>query len=589
MKKQSLIGIPSWLILGTVMILGPIFFLLTLESINRQKGNTQNLLLEKGAALIRSFEAGTRTGMMGMKWGDAQIQRLLSETAVQPDIIYIMITNETGTILAHNEPARIGGTYGKGLDLHEISQSKQMEWRQVSTSDNEKIFEVYRQFAPIRGNFQGRRGHGRHMKNNDRRWFIFNFDDAQKDKGLAIFVGLDMAPLEKVENENIRHTLILGSVLMLVGLAGILSLFLAHAYRAAKSSLSKIRAFSDNLVANMPIGLVAVDPHGKIVSFNQTSENLLQISTNEVLGQNSSAILPPQFLKIVSELQKQTGIIHKEIECPVADDRTIPMEVIATTLQEKDGSFLGHVVLFRDLTEIQELKMEVARKERLASIGSLAAGVAHEIRNPLSSIKGFATYFQERYSDVPEDQKTAGIMIQEVERLNRVISRLLDLARPSGLQKKRASIPDLINHTIEMVKEDAAKKNIEIKTEMAGSLKSAAIDPDQIKQVLLNLYLNAIEAMDKGGILSVALNADKNAGMIRISVSDTGIGIKKEDQARIFDPYFTTKQTGTGLGLAIVHKIIESHGGHIKVESRYTEGTEVTVTLPAITSVCPEM
>jgi two-component system sensor histidine kinase HydH len=257
-------------------------------------------------------------------------------------------------------------------------------------------------------------------------------------------------------------------------------------------------------------------------------------------------------------------------------------EASASILRDDANTFLGHIILLRDITEIEHLKREMVRKERLASIGSLAAGVAHEIRNPLSSIKGFATYFKERYRNVQEDQKIADIMIGEVERLNRVIGQLLEFARPMDLKIVPSSVLELVSHSLKMIEKQAAAKHIVINS---GGLTNdpcyASIDPDKIGQVMLNICLNAIEAMDEGGTLSVAIENNDNRSKIIVRVSDTGDGITEEDLAHIFDPYFTTKQSGTGLGLTIVHKIIEAHAGEIKVESKPGGGTTVSVTLPS--------
>ncbi|HPS93859.1 MAG TPA: ATP-binding protein, partial [Deltaproteobacteria bacterium] len=260
---------------------------------------------------------------------------------------------------------------------------------------------------------------------------------------------------------------------------------------------------------------------------------------------------------------------------------TMIFEASASILRDETDTFLGHIVLLRDITEIEHLKREVERKERLASIGSLAAGVAHEIRNPLSSIKGFATYFKERYRDIPDDRKIADIMIGEVERLNRVIGQLLDFSRPMDLRRSPSSVLELVNHSLGMIEKQAQEKGIVIdRGTMSDDPCIASIDPDKIGQVLLNVFLNAIDAMDGGGTLSVSLQKDEVRSRFIIGVGDSGQGISEEDLLHVFDPYFTTKQSGTGLGLALVHKIIEAHDGEIKIESRTGEGTTVSVMLP---------
>ncbi|HYQ60394.1 MAG TPA: ATP-binding protein, partial [Desulfatiglandales bacterium] len=271
----------------------------------------------------------------------------------------------------------------------------------------------------------------------------------------------------------------------------------------------------------------------------------------------------------------------KELDCSFPDGRVIPLDVTLSSLKGEDGTVWGTIILCRDLTEVQSLKREVETSQRLASLGRLAAGVAHEIRNPLSSIKGFATYFKERYRDNPDDQKTSEIMIQEVDRLNRVITQLLEFARPPVIQKKRASLQSLIQHSLKMIERQATAKQIQVLAHLPSDIQEVGVDPDGINQVLLNLYLNAVEAMGQGGTLSVSLSADEGSPWVKIIVSDTGTGIGKEDLEHIFDPYFTTKQTGTGLGLAIVHKIVEAHGGEVRAESEIGRGTTVSVLLPA--------
>lgn len=580
LNKKGWFGVPPWIILGSVIILLPIFVFWALDHINKYKEGTTFLLLEKGAALIRSFEAGTRTGMMGMmgmRGGGFQLQRLLMETAQQPDIAYLIVTNINGTILAHNDPSKIGRIHGRELDLKQIFRSKKVEWRRISNLDGAGTFEVFRRFLPAQELFRKR--HGRMIFDLFRQPHI-NPSISQAGMEYIIFVGLDMGPIETARKEDTRHTIIMAFILLLIGFAGIFFLFLAHAYHSARTTLTRVKAFSDNVVENMPIGLLAIDEYGKIVSFNHTAELVLKLISREVLGKKAGEILPREIDALTAQLKAEKKVIEKEIDCPLKDGKSIPMDVSVSLLEGDNGTFLGHIILFRDLTEIQELKREIERSQRLASLGKLAAGIAHEIRNPLSSIKGFATFFNERFKDMPEYQSTAKIMIQEVDRLNRVITQLLEFARPLEVIKKPVSIRPLIQLSLKIIEREAQSKNIRITTKFSPEINEVHIDQDRFNQVLLNLYLNAVEAMEDGGVLSVALSREDDTQKVRITVSDTGAGIKKEDMVHIFDPYFTTKQSGTGLGLAIVHKIIESHKGEVKIESEFGKGTTVTITLP---------
>jgi two-component system sensor histidine kinase HydH len=568
-------AVPPWVLIGAVAVLLPIVVFVTVENINRQKQKSIQMLLEKAAALIRSFEAGTRTGMMGMQWGEFQLQQLLSETAQQPDIVYLIVTDETGKAIAHSNPDQIGRIHGADLDLKKISGSKKLHWRQITLPDGRKVFEVYRKFIPS-GPTRGRGMMRRHMQ------MMGNWSENKRiaDAAQIIFVGLDMSPIEAARKADVRHAVIMGAILLLVGFAGFTLLFMVQSYRSTRASLSRIKAFSDNVVENVPIGLLALDHEGKIAAFNRGAENILQLSARQAIGQASDRIIPAGLLDEINHAKNQSEVIEKEIECKLSTGKIVPLEIGASRLEDEDGVFLGNVLLFKDLTEVQALRKEVARSQRLASVGRLAAGVAHEIRNPLSSIKGFATYFKQRYPDRPQDQQTADIMIQEVDRLNRVVGQLLEFARPVPVKPKPVPLQVLLDDSIKLISDRAAEKNISIRTQNSALTDEVQIDPDRLNQVLLNLYLNAIDSMESGGDLKVEISSDGKDRNVVIKVSDTGKGINRENLGKIFEPYFTTKSTGTGLGLAIAYNIIEAMGGKITVESEKEAGTTFTVALP---------
>jgi two-component system sensor histidine kinase HydH len=235
----------------------------------------------------------------------------------------------------------------------------------------------------------------------------------------------------------------------------------------------------------------------------------------------------------------------------------------------------------RNLSEVRRLQDEIRRQEKLAAMGGLAAGVAHEVRNPLSSIKALATFFAGQFEDGSESHEAAKVMVQEVDRLNRVITELLEFSRPTDLKRQASDIGQLISRSIQLVQQDAANKRIEIKMSITNGICSAWIDPDRLTQCLLNLYLNAIQAMEDGGTLTVTSKPGE-AGNFIIVVSDTGSGIAGNHLDKVFDPYYTTKSKGTGLGLAIVQKIVEAHGGSTTVRSASDEGTVFSISIPCL-------
>ncbi len=567
-------SIPPWIFIGAAVVLIPIIAFMTVQNINRQKDASFRLLLEKGAALIRSFEAGTRTGMMGMMRSGFKLQRLLTETSQQPDIVYLLVTDNTGRIMAHSDLSRIDDFYGTDLNLANASALETVRWRIVSRPNGRDVFEVYRKFSPTAGRLGNH--HGFMMRPQQ----FMQRGEAPPASSQVIFVGLDMGSIEAARMADTRHSIIMGLILLFIGFAGVILLSLAQSYRATKASLSRIKAFSDNLVENMPIGLIAINDQRKIASFNHVAEFTLGLSAEKLIGQDAVKVLPVELLQQIDTLDAGSSLIEKEIKCSTQKGKRIPLEVGAQSLRDADGNLFGYVLLFKDLSEIRALRREIARNQRLASVGRLAAGVAHEIRNPLSSIKGLATYFKERYQDKLDDQQIANIMIQEVDRLNRVVGQLLDFARPIKISKKPISMQALIEDSLKLVERQASEKNIKIETRFPSQMDPVSVDPDRINQVLLNLYLNAIDSMDEGGRLAIRIPNSEQKHNTEIKIIDDGNGISQEDLAHIFDPYFTTKATGTGLGLAIVHNIVDAHGGKVMVESHPGRGTTFTIRLP---------
>ncbi|MCR4666146.1 MAG: two-component system sensor histidine kinase ZraS [Desulfovibrio sp.] len=237
------------------------------------------------------------------------------------------------------------------------------------------------------------------------------------------------------------------------------------------------------------------------------------------------------------------------------------------------------------LGRVQQLEEEVRRKEKLAAIGSLAAGVAHEIRNPLSSIKGYATYFATRFPEGSEDRASCESMVGEVNRLNRVITELIGLSRPSDIVCRPVSPSDIISGVTRLLSADARNQGVILRTRLSAGLPKVFADRERLHQALLNLCLNALQAMSGGD--SLTLGAAEREGRVSFLVRDTGAGIPKSVLPHIFDPYFTTRSQGTGLGLALVHKIVDAHGGSITVRSKEASGgrgwTLFCITLPAYT------
>lgn len=568
--------IPPLILIGTIIVLFPIFSYMTIDRINKQKSQSIRLLVEKSTALIRAFEAGTYTGMMNMGWTRNAMENLLRETAALPDISYLFIVNKNGTVLAHNRKEKEGQIYGRDLDLTKIINSKQTGWRIKKDGKENKVFEVYKKFSPVKGE---KSNDSTGMMSMHQKMHGGQFNDADGYDNTVIFVGLDMQLIEQADKGDTQHSIMMAVILALIGFTGLILVFIVQRYAAARSSLSRIQIFSDNLVENMPVGLIATDTNKQIISVNPAAKSILNIQSTRG-RQNLDAALPVELESLLQSIDKEKNLVEKEIHIDGLKEQSIILEVIASPLYDKEGLSLGSLLILRDKTELNRLKIEMEQNKRLAAIGRLAAGVAHEIRNPLSSLKGYATFFKEIFDKSSENYTIADVMIKEVDRLNRVVSELVELAKPVTMSGKPVNIQSLIQESIKLMGYEAEMKNIEIKTDLDPDVPQIYADTDRLKQVLLNLYLNAIQSMKGSGTLGIRLFQNQSDQTVRITVSDTGTGIKKEDLPDIFEPYFTTKLSGTGLGLAIVHNIVKAHKGEINAKSEPGKGTCFTIILP---------
>jgi two-component system sensor histidine kinase HydH len=566
-----------------VAILLIVVVVLAYQNYSREKKYMSRILSEKGAAIIKAIEAGARTGMMGMMWSGQQIQTLLEETARLPDVFYISVVNRNGLVLASSNRGLIGTQISGGLPVKGLDQPEVTNWRYKRIDDQRNAFEVYRFFRPIshRDAWMGdrmrhmMRGRGM-MMGSDNDWGL---PSANGDSDQIILVGLNPQSFEEGHREDIRNTAIISGVLILLGIAGFISMFWMQGYRSAKKSLQDTSAIKDQVVASLPVGLIATDKDGRIAFYNSAAERITGLDLAQARGKESDTVLPRHLCGLKESLELGESISEKEMECEFTENKIVPVSISASKIINEEDQFVGQVLIMRDLGEVRRLQDEIRRTEKLAAIGGLAAGVAHEIRNPLSSIKGIASYYKDKFEDGSEDKEMAGVMIEEVDRLSRVISELLEFARPTKLNLKPSNLNELLKHSARLIEQEATAKNVQVQMDLNPDSVRADVDPDRLTQCFLNLYLNALQVMENGGQLTIR-SSTRGDDSVVIDIKDNGAGISPDDLGKIFDPYYTTKPKGTGLGLPIVHKIIEAHQGQVKVRSTVGQGTVFSIILP---------
>ncbi|MDI6755955.1 MAG: ATP-binding protein, partial [Thermodesulfobacteriota bacterium] len=397
-----------------------------------------------------------------------------------------------------------------------------------------------------------------------------------KDK--IISLRFHLGTFEKARKEDIQHAFLMVGILVVLGTGALYFIFIVQNYYLVDRTLAQMKTYTENVLESMADGLISIDNDKKIVTLNRRAAEFLRDEEKNLKGLKISNIFN---INIETLLKDQKMVIRNmEVEIKPPSGGRIPLSLSAAPLKDETGREMGLVLLLRDLREIRDLQEKVRRSERLASLGRLAAGVAHEIRNPLSSIRGFAQYFMRRLKGQEEEQEYASIMVKEVDRLNRVISELLDFARPKEPHREPQALEGIVDYYLKLLQPEFSQKKIKVEKSFEPDLPLVGVDRDQISQALLNLFLNSFESIEGEGKIKVSLKKISEPPALEVTIMDTGRGIAREDLEKVFEPFFSTKRKGSGLGLAIVHQIVEGHGGDISVDSQEGRGTTFRITLP---------
>ena len=374
----------------------------------------------------------------------------------------------------------------------------------------------------------------------------------------------------------------MAGIILVLGSGALFFIFVIQNYYLVNRTLKQTQDYTRQVVASMANGLLSVDLDGKIISYNLLALELLGMEEYEVKEMDLNDLIDFRGTGIFETLNHCMSVLDREINYRKKSGETVPLALSITPIMGEGDSCQGAVLILRDLREIKQLEEKVRRSEKLAAIGELAAGVAHEIRNPLSSIRGFAQYLRHALKDRPQEKEYTETMVLEVDRINTVVTDLLTFARPMEAELAPTDVAELVEHTIRLVQADAQSRNVSVQMNISN-LSKIPLDAHQMTQAILNLLLNALQAIKSGGRIEVGAELNPSDSILKIWVEDDGSGIAADQKEKIFDPFFTTREKGTGLGLAIVHKIVENHSGEINLESPpfgKNQGTRITLSIP---------
>lgn len=358
--------------------------------------------------------------------------------------------------------------------------------------------------------------------------------------------------------------------------------------REKEQGLNRLQAFHENIVRSISSGIFTADATGVLTSFNPAAQELTGYTAGQVVGRAWREIFnwhpnQPSDEATAGALPAMTRF---EVECKNANGNRLVLGMTVSPLYEQREEH-GLVGVFKDLTQIRELEAEMRRKEWLANLGEMSAGMAHEIRNPLGALAGAMQMLRKESTADATDRRLMDIAIREATRLDAIITEFLQYARPPELDLAEHNINKILAETMDLVQHEARiRKRITIATSLAVGALVVQVDQNQMRQVFWNLATNAFDAMPEGGQLTISTGcrhvdaAGRSGDVVEIAFQDTGEGIAQDNLDKIFLPFFTTKKEGSGLGLAAVHRIVDLHGGWIKVESQPQRGTRFVVCLP---------
>jgi signal transduction histidine kinase len=354
----------------------------------------------------------------------------------------------------------------------------------------------------------------------------------------------------------------------------------AHLYR----EVVLVNEYVDNILSTMASGVIAVNASGQISLSNPAAEFLtgmtLKRRQNVSYDELPVALAGPLRETLVegkAYSQRETAIATKEAQA-------LPLVYSTASLKDKDGSTHGALIVFSDLSRLKELEQEKQRAERLASFGSLASGVAHEIKNPLVAIRTFAELLPERFGDVDFRDDFSKVVVREIDRIDNLVARLRGIASAPQQQARSVDVRQPMSETLMLLRGQLEQSRTTVRYVVEDDAPLVTIEDSQLKQLFLNIFQNALEAMGHDGELSIRIARTTSSGLswIVIEVSDTGPGMSDSVRSHVFEPFFTTKPTGSGLGLAICRSIVDAHRGSIRAEdNRIPPGTTIVVELPA--------
>jgi PAS domain S-box-containing protein len=358
--------------------------------------------------------------------------------------------------------------------------------------------------------------------------------------------------------------------------------------RRLEDELAGKNRFMANILRDSADAIITMDPDDVVTSWNRGAESIFGYAANEIIGKPVNIIVPPE-LREARELESigrrfraQGAVRSHQTERITKDGRRIQVIFTRTAIKDDSGKVIGSSSVVKDVTSLRSLERQLADAEHLATLGELSAGLAHEIKNPLAGIKGAIDVIRDSLPSGDAHREILGDVLHEVNRIDKTVRDLLNYAKPRPPSHSSIELPSLVQRIVAIARTAPKHPSVPISVRQLTPVPDFTGDEMQLEQVLMNLLLNAQNALSSGGRIEITLGCDEQSKIVRIEVKDNGPGIPEEIRKKVFQPFFTTRTDGTGLGLATCLKNVQYHGGSIEVQSEVGHGTTFIVTVPLI-------
>lgn len=475
---------------------------------------------------------------------------LIRKISQQSGVDYIVLQSPEGIVLASRQVGRMlkieEDTFLQEALEEEVAKSR------ITTFQEKEVLEVVKPFI-------------------------------SEDIPSGIFrMGLSLEGYREVASTYQKQMILFTVILFILGLLIIGIVIVNQNYFVLDRSYKEIKTLTGNVLESINSAVVAVGEDGKIVTLNRLAEDLFGVNKGHVMNRDYDSIFPddPCLLKQALKERRTSRDVETEYVTLSGEERVL---IIGTScLFDEEKQFKGAVAVIHDVTELKRYEEDAKRAERLSAVGNLAAGVAHEIRNPLNAISITAQRLKSEFvpkRDKDEYSSFTQLILDEIKRLDNIINQFLSLAKAHKLNLAPVDMNGFVSEVVDLAEIEANQKNIRVVREL-DRLPEVRIDREEMKKALLNIMLNGIQATGSGGRLAVRSHSDDKGGLAIIQIEDSGKGIPKEKLSQIFQPYFSTKEKGTGLGLSIAYRVVSDHGGKMQVESEVGKGTTFTIKLP---------